>query len=328
VSSAEITGHATVDPSTVTAVWAVIDAAAEVDGTTPISEHVLLHLRHGGGADTVSLIARTPVGGGGEVVGYANLDLSDRAEEPDAEMVVHPAYRRHGVGSALLHALEQASSDAGRGGLLRLWAHGTHPDATRLARAHGYVRERVLWQLRRSLLSPLPSAGLPAGVRLRAFRPGVDEAAWLAVNRTTFADHPEQGAWTDADLVARELEPWFEPAGFLLAESSVDGRLLGFHWTKVHGQTTPTGTAGTPGHAHDPIGEVYVLGVAPDARGLGLGRALTVAGLRHLRQRGLAQVMLYVDESNEVAVRTYLRLGFTHWGTDVRYRRAHDTTSV
>jgi mycothiol synthase len=79
--------------------------------------------------------------------------------------------------------------------------------------------------------------------------------------------------------------------------------------------------AQAPGHHHDPIGEVYVLGVDPDTHGLGLGRTLTIAGLRYLRIRGLDQVMLYVDESNEAARRLYSGLGFARWSTDVLFTR-------
>ena len=125
------------------------------------------------------------------------------------------------------------------------------------------------------------------------------------MNARAFAHHPEQGGWTPEDLRLREAEPWFDPAGFLLAwrgDPDDDGVLLGSHWTKVH----PPGDVGD-----EPIGEVYVLGIDPDAQGLRLGRALTDLGLAHLRARGLEQVLLYVEEDNATAVRLYEGRGFT-----------------
>ncbi len=156
----------------------------------------------------------------------------------------------------------------------------------------------------------MPEPGFPAGVTVRAFVPGRDEDAWLELNARAFAHHPEQGSWTRADLELREAEPWFDPEGFFLAER--DGALVGFHWTKVH-QEGPDGL---------PEGEVYVVGVDPGGQGGGVGRALTIAGMRYLRDRGLAHVMLYVDEDNKAATRMYTALGFNRSNTDVMYRRA------
>jgi mycothiol synthase len=313
-----ITVHDRLDPAQLVEVLALVQAAADADRVTPVSEHVLLHLRHGGDRQARNLLGRVAEAMPGSaaprpLVGYAHLDVTDLVAGASAELAVHPGYRRRGVGGALVDSLEAASPD----GRLRLWAHGRHADASALARSRGYVEERVLLQLRRSLLSELPEAPLPAGIRLRPFVPGRDEPAWIAVNNRAFASHPDQSGWTVADLRVREAEPWFDAAGFLLAERVADEALVGFHWTKVHG-------GAADGTDHDPIGEVYVLGIDPAAQRGGLGAALTVAGLRHLRALGLSQVMLYVDESNPAAVRLYERLGFTRWAVDVQYRRVQD----
>ena len=263
----------------------------------------------------------TPVGA---LVGFAHLDITDRVAGGAGELTVHPAHRRQGIARQMVQALLERVGEPGSpvGGRLRLWAHGDHPGAARLAESLGFTKARVLWQLRRSLLAPLDAPELPDGVRLRPFVVGADEAEFLRVNNAAFAWHPEQGGWDLTQVKVREAEPWFDPDGFLLAVDA-DDRLLGFHWTKVHG-----GKNQNHGHPHEPIGEVYVLGVDPEARGTGLGKALTLAGLRHLRERGLRQVMLYVEADNEAAVQLYQRLGFTHWDTDVSYLQVRPQVTV
>jgi mycothiol synthase len=284
--------------------------AAADDGVAPLSEDVLLQVRHGSRPLARDVVLAAD---GQPLLGYAHLDEPDdeaQGGDMSGELVVDPARRRQGYGATLLAGLLAGASGHG----VRLWAHGDLPGAAALAEKSGFTRIRALLQLRMPLAAaPAADPVFPAGVTVRTFRPGADEAAWLGVNHRAFAHHPEQGSWTMEDVRLREGEPWFDPNGFFLAER--DGRLAGFHWTKVH---QPDAAAGAP------IGEVYVVGVDPGQQGGGLGKALTLAGLAHLRRLGLAEVMLYVDEDNTAAVKMYTGLGFELWSTDVMYRRAAD----
>jgi mycothiol synthase len=312
------------------AVRRLIAAVTAADGARPVSDSTMLRLNH------------SPAGGrhlllwtGSELAGYAHLETG--GVRPEAEIAVVPEARTSGADRLLLDEVRRAAA-----GPIQLWAHGERSGVLDLARAAGLEPDRVLLQLRRPLDSPsLEEPKWPDGVTVRTFVPGQDEAAWLKVNNRAFADHPEQGGWGVEDVRIREQEPWFDPDGFLLAEREADGAIVGFHWTKVHGGmqpgagaaqgggVRPAGTDGGDdrpertgeGHAHEPIGEVYVVGVDPSAQGQGLGVALTLAGLRYLRSRGLSQVMLYVDESNTAAIGVYTKLGFTRWDVDVQYRR-------
>jgi mycothiol synthase len=320
-------------PAQLDAVTALLAAATDADGLHPLSEHVVLHLPLTTPSGDQHVLAWAPPEAANHperLAGYAHLDPTDVVDGASGELVVHPRLRRRGVGRQLVeHLRAQAPDDR-----LRLWAHGEQPGARALAASLGYVTTRQLWQMRRSLRSRLPEVAVPAGYTVRAFIPGQDDEAWVALNAAAFADHPEQGGWTLADLRHRMAEEWFDPAGFFLLETTGETRgLAGFHWTKLHTHdtsggagrhtdpgddttVTPTGDAGA---GHEPIGEVYVVGVHPGHRGRHLGSVLTVLGLRHLRSRGLAQAMLYVDAENAAAVHTYQRLGFTRWDVDAQY---------
>ena len=324
MSRIEVRSH--LDRAEVLDVFDLVDSATRHDGNTPLSEHVMLHLRHGGDEDVRHVLAR---GDDGRLCGYAHLDVTDLVEGPSAEMVVAPAMRRHDLGRAMVEELIGISERDAPGRGMRLWAHGESEAARGLAESLGFSRARVLWQMRRSLMSPLPDSPLPEGVQLRTFLPGIDDEAWLAVNAAAFADLPDQGGWTSDDLQRRLDESWFDPSGFLVATDH-QGAIAGFHWTKVHGghhedrdhaHLHAEGVEHSHGHGHEALGEVYVIGVDPAHQGTGLGRALLVAGLRSLAARGLPQAMLYVDAANTPAIALYTGLGFTHWDTDVLYRR-------
>ena len=207
-----------------TAVLDLVRRAASADGVSPLSEHARLHLRYGGDPQARDLLLWRD----GQLAGYAHLDPPDPESGSSGEMTIDPGFRRQGLGLTLARALIDEAGERG----LRLWAHGDLPAADRLAAKAGFERTRSLFQLRRPLTGEIGEPHVAEGVVIRTFRVGQDEDAWVALNHKAFASHPEQGAWTRADLDVREHEPWFDPAGFFLADR--DGRLAGFHWTKIH----------------------------------------------------------------------------------------------
>ncbi|MEU9112147.1 mycothiol synthase [Streptomyces sp. NPDC048483] len=287
-------------PDAAAAVLELIERAARTDGQPAVSEQGRLQLRGGRREGVRHVLVRTLVEDEEKLVAYGQLEDTDPVEAPAAELAVHPGHRGRGHGRALGTELLAQS-----GRRLRVWAHGGHPAARHLAQTLGLTMFRELRQMRRSLGDlTLPEPELAEGVSVRTFQPGTDDAAWLEVNAAAFAHHPEQGSLTQRDLDDRKAEPWFDPKGFFLAEK--EGRLVGFHWTKVH--------------ADEGLGEVYVLGVRPGAQGGGLGKALTAIGLRHLAAQGLPTAMLYVDADNVAAVSVYERLGFVTHETDLMYR--------
>jgi mycothiol synthase len=301
-----VTAYGSLPPTDRAAVIALAQAAAAADGVYPLNDQVDLDLDADAQSDDAfrHLVAREV--SADAVVGYAHVDV----RSPDAasgHLVVRPDTRRRGVGRALAGAMSRVAAH----GPLRVWAHGDLSPARAFADAAGWGRVRELRKMQLPLSTPIDEPHYPDGVSVRTFRPGEDEDAWVAVNAAAFAHHPEQGRLTADDLRKREALSWFDPAGFFLAERA--GDLVGSHWTKVH-----PAADGVPAH-----GEVYVVGVRPDQQGSGLGKALTLTGVRHLRDQGL-DVVLYVDGDNAAAVATYERIGFTVASVDVMYERAPD----
>ena len=312
------------DPAAQDAVRAVAAAASAHDGVDPLSEPPLLRL--GTDADWLThVVAR---GDDGAVIGYLQVDRG--GDEASAELVVHPDHRRQGVGGVLLRTAERdarlpmfSGAPGQRGKPLRVWAHGDLPAAQAFAAAHGYEVARELLVLARPLGPDDAARDVPdlPGLSLRTFRPGADDEAWVRLNALAFADHPEQGRLTVEDLHDRQREPWFDADGFFLVVPADDAdgagsEPLGFLWTKVENDQPDDAQDG-----ESRSGEIYAVGVSPDAQGRGLGRALTAVGLRHLAHVGCDRAVLYVDGDNAAALATYASAGFERAAVDVQYAR-------
>ena len=133
---------------------------------------------------------------------------------------------------------------------------------------------------------------------IETFNVSIHKQAWLDLNNKVFAHHIDQGNWVMADLENRMAEPWFDPQGFFLATQK--GVIEGSVWTKIHQDLVN----------QDPVGELYVVGTAPEHHGRGIARALSVEAINYFVTKGLKHAMLYVDADNEKGIKLYQSLGF------------------
>jgi len=265
---------------------ALARVAESADGVAPFDEATLLAVRNRPEAVTVW----------GDERGFG-LAYGD-----ELALLVMPGERGAGLGRELMRLVPETATLA--------WSHGDHPAARALAASYGWARARELWVMRRPSSVPLPTAGsVPDGVTVRGFAAG-DEDELLRVNAAAFAHHPEQGSLSLDGLRERMAEPWFDADGLITAWDDTTGRLLAFHWTKQHDPTS---------------GEVYVVGVAPEAQGRGLGRLVTLAGLEYLVGRGVEEIHLYVEADNKPALALYSGLGFGHEESDTHVQYARRT---
>lgn len=279
----------------------LLEAATSADGHEPVGEHKFLRIQQGSDV-AAGLLALE----GGRVVGYAHTMAygEDDQRRVSSEIVVHPEVRRRGIGRALLaKAVEYARSQRAR--RLDLWAYNDNATTSKIAGQFGFVAQRRLFHLHRHMRS-IPVVNPIPGIRLRTFVPGVDDERWLTLNNRVFDAHPEQGRWTLDDMSARMAQPWFNADDMLLLDAG--GALAGFCWIKIEER---------PGEGR--VGEIYVIGTAPEFQGRGLGRYLVSRALSRMHERRANVAAVYVDESNVQALALYESSGFHYHHVDVCY---------
>lgn len=224
----------------------------------------------------------------GNTIGYALVDSKDQT----AEMTMRP--------DSFHRVSDLAEGVRSQFGVDRFWAKGRGSAAAGLEASV----DRCLTIMTRHVTVTEPVVRVKSGPHIRPFNPTTDTDTWLQTNAEIFTDLPDQASMTRDELASLLKAEWFDPAGFLVAESDLgsESGLIGFHWTKVDPATR---------FQHRVSGEVFVLGVLAQFAGTGLATSLLDSGLRRISSLGVSNIHLYLEADNKRAHRFYESQGFS-----------------
>ena len=222
-------------------------------------------------------------------------------------MGVVERHRRRGVGSALLAAADAKLTmirDRDQLNEVNLSAWQPNPAAEGFAARHGFRHVRNFWRMERPI-GPVRKPQWPPGIVMRTY--DGSERAIRGFNdayNLSFASHYHYVRSSLEDTRIITTQRHFRPDGLALAYR--DDACVGFCRNARYG---------------DP-GEVALIGTVPEARGIGLGRALLRWGIGWLQDDFANPVYLMVDGENESALRLYRSEGFHVALTRLHWSRA------
>lgn len=223
----------------------------------------------------------------------------------DLQAYVAAGLRRRRIGSRLLEAALDGLTAAGA----RQLSHGVESlqsPAAHFLRSHDFYIEHEEWRMEHSDLEDLPPLRLPPGCSLQTYERAEAIFHFRALYDDSFAPTSWYQPYAEADVVA-DLDDAADILFLICHDEPV-----GFVWTRLK-----SSSAGK-------VGEIEPIGVAHNLQGRGYGRALLVAALRRLAQRGVRRARLGVWRKNTPALELYRSAGFRRAGS--LYYLAFDLT--
>ena len=257
----------------------------------------------------------------GLVVAYARVfwqDLVEGGRSYECFGFVHPAWRRRGIGGAMLRHNEARVLEiaAGHPGVEPKWFASEGIDAdpgnTALLLGAGYQPARWFYDMVAPSLEGLVAPAMPDGIELRPVSREQYRRIWEA-EAEAFRDHWGEQEWEEADWVRFEADP-----------ANADPRFWRIGWDGDEIAGVIVTTVPVEENQRHGRSRVYVAGVSVRRpwRRRGLARALLASSLVGAREAGYTSAALGVDSDSPTgATDLYRSLGFAPERTFTAYRK-------
>lgn len=251
----------------------------------------------------------------GHPVGTAAVraQRADDGAAPVRIALAEPARSREVV-EALIDAAMDLGRDSG-GSRVRLFLPADATWASEAVQARGFAHVRTIADMSLAPDVELPSPRRIDGLTLRPPRDGEEPDILEALNRNW------AGTWNfvpiTAEMLAMDLAGQRE--GLLLGVDGHDAIVATCHAVFEPDDDNADG---------EPRAWISNVTVAPQWRGRGVARAILLAGLHHLRQRGARSIALGVDADNPAPFHLYRSLGFTVVGQTWAWEMALDRSTL
>jgi mycothiol synthase len=246
---------------------------------------------------------------GGGLVGYGELWHAPGRPRGVIRVLVHPGWRRQGLGTRLLIAIEQRARELDTE-YLDVQIESGQQGGRAFLHAGGLRPVHHSWHMVMPDITVAPEPVWPAGYEVRTFIVGLDEATSRGLENESFRDEWEYVPIPEGELEGVARSPSFRADGVIYALH--DGQAVGECWSWIDDQAiAKTGVK---------QGDIWCLCVHPQHRRRGLGRTLLLAGVQWLRRQGMASAALYLDGANDCARHLYEAAGFVAARTDLWYR--------
>jgi mycothiol synthase len=245
----------------------------------------------------------------GKIIGFCELIPEISIGRVLVNAMVHPRFKKHGIGSALFAAALSRAKEL-RADIVHVDIRSTNKAAANFLENHGFEVVRRYRELRLNRWKLDGDGACPHRYDIRPMDKG-QEHLLAMIQNLSFT-----GSWGFHPNTVDEIRYMINQFGcaqedVLLAFSGEHP--VGYCWTRVNREANARQNA--------KIGRIHMMGVDPDHRGEGIARLILLAGLKKLEEKGIETVELTVDSANQPALRLYRSVCFKRRGLILWYER-------